>query len=115
MKKLLFITALLIGGNIIAQEVAPKYEKIGDLVKVTNFYEDGSIKEEGFYKNKVITGTWTTYNQDGEKTAIAKYNNGKKEGKWFLWNEDGLKEIDYKNNVVVNVQSWKQNMQIATK
>ncbi len=28
----------------------PTYEKQGDLVAVTNYYEDGSVKEEGFYK-----------------------------------------------------------------
>lgn len=115
MRKLLFIASLMVIISAKAQEVSPSYEKAGDLVKVTNFYEDGSIKEQGFYKNKIITGTWTTYDNKGEKTAIAKYENGKKVGKWFIWSKDELKEIDYKNNVIANVQSWKQDMQIATK
>lgn len=115
MRKLLFIASLMVVMSTQAQDVAPSYEKVGDLVKVTNFYEDGSIKEQGFYNNKIITGTWTTYDRKGEKTAIAKYENGKKVGKWFMWSKDGLKEIDFKNNTIAHVQSWKEDMQIATK
>ena len=115
MRKLLFIVSLMVMISANAQEIAPSYEKAGDMVKVTNFYEDGSIKEQGFYKNKVITGVWTTYDRQGDKTAIAKYDNGKKVGKWFMWSKDGLKEIDYKNNTIANVQSWKEDRQIAVK
>lgn len=115
MKKLLFIAVLLMMVSVKAQEVSPLYENVEGIVKVTNFYDDGSVKEEGFYKNKVITGTWITYDQFGNKTAVANYKNGKKVGKWFLSTQEGLKEVDYKNNVIANVQSWKGNMEVASK
>ena len=102
-------------GSLNAQEVKPLYEKVGDLVKVTNFYDNGEIREQGFFKDKVITGTWTTFDSNGEKNTIAKYENGKKVGKWFMWSKDGLKEINYNNNVITSVQSWKEDNTIATK
>jgi len=102
-------------GSLNAQEVKPLYEKAGDLVKVTNFYENGEVREQGFFKNKVITGTWTTYDRNGDKNTIAKYKNGKKVGKWFMWSKDGLKEINFENNVISSVQSWKADNQIAIK
>lgn len=115
MKKLLFIAVLLMMISGTAQEVSPLYENVEGMVKVTNYYEDGSVKEEGFYKNKVITGTWITYDKFGNKTAVGNYKNAKKVGKWFISTQEGLKEVDYKNNVIANVQSWTGNMNVAVK
>lgn len=109
MKKLVIIACLLSASIIYAQDVEPKYERVGDLVKVTFFYKNGKIKEQGFYKDKKLTGTWTTFDKKGNKTAIAHYEKGKKVGKWFMWKNDGLKEINYKNNTVASVQYWKEN------
>lgn len=115
MRKLLFIASLMIMISANAQEMSPSYEKVGDMVQVTNFYEDGSIKEQGYYKNKLVTGTWTTFDKVGNKTAVANYKNGKKVGKWFVATKDGLKEVDYKNNTIASVQDWKGNMTVASK
>lgn len=116
MRKLLIIACFLMIGSLQAQDSNPLYEKAGDLVKVTNFYEDGTIKEQGFYKNKVITGTWVTFDSNGNKTAIAHYDEGKKTGKWFLWSNDGLlREINYENNTIASVQSWKEDSKVAFK
>ena len=35
----------------VAQEIKPQFEKQEDLVKATYFYEDGQVKEIGFFKN----------------------------------------------------------------
>ena len=114
MKKLFFIASLLMIISVKAQDMSPSFEKAGDMVKVTNFYEDGNIKEQGFYKNKVITGVWITYDKNGNKTAVANYKDGKKVGKWIVWTKNGIKEVEYKNNVVANVQSYEHNqMNIA--
>ena len=115
MKKLLILVCIAMIGSLNAQEVKPLYEKAGDLVKVTNFYENGAVKEQGFFKNKVITGVWNTYDKAGNKTAMAKYKNGKKVGKWFMWSKDGLKEINFENNTISSVQTWKADNQIAIK
>ena len=47
MKKLLILVCIAMIGSLNAQEVKPLYEKAGDLVKVTNFYENGAVKEQG--------------------------------------------------------------------
>lgn len=39
-----------------SQEIDPTYIVEGDLVKATYYYEDGSIKTQGFFKNKKLTG-----------------------------------------------------------
>lgn len=115
MKKLIIAVCILSISLLQAQDIAPKFEKSGDLVKATYFYKDGKVKEQGFFKDKKLTGTWTSFDADGNKKAIAHYNAGKKVGKWFMWKEDGLKEIDYTNNVIASVQTWTEETKIAAK
>jgi len=114
MKKLLTLIVLFVIANINAQEVEPTYEKSGDMVKATYYYQDGSIKEQGFFKDKKLTGQWISYNQDGEKTMIANYDAGKKVGKWFAWNKNSLKEITYNNNKVISLKKWNEDTKLAS-
>ncbi|WP_408045453.1 toxin-antitoxin system YwqK family antitoxin [Tenacibaculum litopenaei] len=114
MKKLV-VAACFLAVTAMSAQVAPKYEKAGDLVKVTYYHKDGSVKEQGYFKNKKLEGTWMTFDQEGNKTAIAHYEAGKKVGKWFLWHKDGLREVDFKNHTVASVQNWKEETKIAVK
>ena len=98
-----------------AQKIKPKYEKVGDLVKVTSFHDNGELKEEGFYKNNKLTGVWKLYDNQGNKIALANYEQGKKVGKWFFWTKEGLKEVNYDENTIVSVQSWKEDNSVAVK
>lgn len=115
MKRLVLLVCLLTFGLTQAQEVKPVYQKVGDLIKVTHFYDNGNIKEQGFYKNTLLHGVWNRFDEKGNKTVIAHYNLGKKVGKWFIWTKDELKEIDYENNAIANVQSWKEGTKLAVK
>ncbi len=115
MKKLIIAACILSISFLQAQNTEPKFEKSGDLVKATYFYKDGKVKEQGFFKNKKLTGTWISFDTKGNKTAIAHYNAGKKTGKWFIWKEEGLTEIDYSNNVIASVQTWKEETKMAIK
>ncbi len=114
MKKII-ILACILAVSVLQAQVEPKFEKAGDLVKATYFYKDGKVKEQGFFKDKKLTGTWITFSKEGNKTAIAHYKSGKKVGKWFMWQKDGLKEIDYENNAIASVQNWKDDTKIAVK
>lgn len=76
------------------------YEKQGDQIKGTYYYEDGSVKQEGANKNRELHGQWVSYGQDGEKNAIAQYQKGTKTGKWFFWHDDLLTQVDYKDNKI---------------
>jgi len=96
-----------------AQEEQPTFVAEGDLVKATYYYEDGSIKTQGFFKDKKITGEWIRFDTDGNKTQLAFYNNGKKVGKWFIWSKDSLKEINYENNSIASVNEWRQESKVA--
>lgn len=115
MKKLIIAACVLSVSLLQAQDTEPKFEKSGDLVKATYFYKNGDVKEQGFFKDKKLTGTWTSFDAEGNKTAIAHYNEGKKVGKWFMWKKDGLTEIDYTNNVIASVQTWKEETKMAIK
>lgn len=115
MKKLIVAACILLASVMQAQEVEPKFEKAGDLVKATYFYADGTIKEQGFFKNKKLEGTWVSFDKKGNKTAIGHYEAGKKVGKWFMWKKEGLKEIDFKDNTIASVQTWKEETKMAIK
>jgi len=112
MRKLVLLACLVVGVAIQAQ-VKPKYEKTGDLVKFTSYYDNGTVKETGFYKNKKLTGVWKKYDQQGNKITLANYEAGKKVGKWFFWTKEGLKEVNFENNTIVSVQSWKEENSLA--
>lgn len=113
MKKLLFIVCILSVSFMQAQDKQPTYEKFGELVKATYYYEDGTIEKQGFFKDKKLTGEWTQFDKKGNKIAIGHYKNGKKVGKWFLWNKDLLTEINYKDNVVASINTWRQDTRVA--
>lgn len=110
MKKYIVIGAMLISGIIFAQNTAvkPKLEAVGNLVKATYLYDDGQVKQEGFYENGKLQGKWVSYDLEGNKTAVAEYDKGQKVGKWFFWNNSVLSEVDYSDNRVASVKKWKQ-------
>ena len=100
--------ALLYTGVAIGQNTKPKFEKQDDLVKATYFYEDGNVKQIGFFKNKKLHGEWTYFNQKGEKTTIAKYENGMKTGTWLVLSDGIVKEVTYDKNKIVEVKDLEE-------
>lgn len=116
MKKIVFLIFIFCSSIIYAQQVVdvkPTYELKGDLVAVTTYYEDGAVKEEGFYKDKKLHGEWNMYNREGDKIARASYDNGQKTGKWIFLNDGILTEVDYEDNRITNVQKWNKDQNIA--
>lgn len=114
MKKLLTIGLVMFAFVMNAQNVRedktmenPTYEKVGDLVKVTMFYETGEIKEQGFYdSDNKLTGKWLQFGKNGKKTTVAHYYKGAKVGKWFVWKGDKLLELDYEASRIASVNEW---------
>ena len=113
MKKIIALIFLFTVSIVNSQEVKPTYEVSGDMVKATYYFENGSVKEQGFFKDKKLTGQWVSYNLEGEKTMIANYQAGKKVGKWFSWKNNSLKEITYNNNKVFSVKNWSEDTRLA--
>ncbi len=104
MKKIATLLCLFVVTISTAQQVKPTYEAAGDLVKATYYYKDGSIKEQGFFKDKKLTGKWVSYSIQGKKTMIAYYNKGRKVGKWYAMSGVSIQEISYQNNAIVAVK-----------
>ena len=113
MKKILTTVMLGIATLAFAQEKQPTFKAEGDLVKATYYYEDGSIKTQGFFKNKKLTGEWVRFDKEGNKIQLAYYAAGKKVGKWFVWTKESLKEINYENNTIASVNVWKPESKVA--
>lgn len=109
MKKFMLIGALVLSGIVSAQNIQPKHEVVGEMVKSTYYYADGKVSQEGFYKDGKVHGQWIAYDEKGNKTAIGEYNNGVKTGKWFFWNDNNLSEVDYSDSRVASVKNWKQD------
>ncbi|OIQ40323.1 MAG: hypothetical protein BM563_03210 [Bacteroidetes bacterium MedPE-SWsnd-G1] len=91
----------------------PVYEIEGNLVAVTTFYENGQIKEQGFYKNKKLHGEWSLYNKEGDKITKANYSNGKKIGTWMFMSNGKLTEVQYENNTIAKVFEWNDSKTVA--
>jgi len=103
------LMAFLMSFSLFAQngDDLVKLEKEGELTKVTMYYDDGSIHQVGYTKNNKVHGVWKSYDRDGNKIAKAIYENGNKVGKWFFWNDGKLSEVDYSDNRIVKVSTWK--------
>lgn len=106
MKKIVIAAVLLVSGMMVAQEVKPKYEVVDQMVKATYFYDNGQVKQEGFYLDGKLHGKWVSYNQDGSKQAMGEYTKGDKTGKWFFWNDTALNEVDFANSRIAEVKKW---------
>lgn len=110
MKRLIgtLVIALVFISSAFAQEVKPKFEKQNDLVKATYYYNNGAIKEVGFFKENKLHSQWVTYNEAGEKITVAEYDMGKKVGKWYVIADDTVKELTYESNKLVKVEDTKE-------
>lgn len=108
MKKILILCALIVGASSIAQDVEPKYEIEGNLVKATYYHNNGKIKQEGFYKDGKVHGKWISYSESGEKLSLGEFNNGQKYGKWFFWKDGSLNEVDYAESRIAAVSKWEK-------
>lgn len=115
-KTYLIAAGLLIGMTGIAQEKKsnPVFEEQGSLIKGTFYHDNGNIQQEGTYMNGKLHGKWVSYNLNGEKTAQAHYENGVKSGKWFFWNDEKLTEVDYNENQIAAVNTWKKDGALVT-
>ncbi len=116
MKKIIIAGLLLSAGVLSAQTTKDHdYSIENNIVKATYYYENGNIKQEGFYKDGKLHGSWTSYNENGTKQSMAEYNNGKKTGKWFFWTGDVLNEVDYTDSRIAEVKKWSQGAVAVTK
>lgn len=116
MRKVLFISALLIPMTMMAQGInkfnyrvdgKPQSSFIGpDSENYTfkRYYSNGVKSEIGRFKNGLKHGVWKTWDDAGKLTSVAHYKNGEKTGKWVIKNENDQTtfEISFNHNHMVN-------------
>ena len=107
MKNVIIIAACLLGSLVFAQQPNVEYQKDGKLIQGIFYYENGVISQEGTYKNGKLHGQWISYDRDGKKNTMAYYHKGKKVGKWIYWRGDEMIEVDYTDNQIANVTTYK--------
>lgn len=78
------------------------------LQKVTWYYDNGSVSEEGFYMNGSKHGTWISYSENGEKSGVVNWNDDKKDGDCLIYDAEGkLKyKVVYSSNKKVNAEEY---------
>ncbi|RYJ41399.1 toxin-antitoxin system YwqK family antitoxin [Flavobacterium beibuense] len=117
MKKIIIAGLLLSACFVTAQETPkPKYELESQTVKATFYYDNGQVKQQGYYnKDGKLHGQWVAYNEDGTKQAIGEYVNGEKTGKWFFWTGSILNEVDYNDSRIADIKKWSKEAVVLNK
>ncbi|GGD88041.1 hypothetical protein GCM10011412_27330 [Maribacter cobaltidurans] len=114
MKRILIMAVLALSFSAHAQQVEPKFEKVGDKVKATYFHANGEISQQGFFLNEKLEGKWTMFDDKGEKIAMGNYDKGVKTGKWLFWEGDTVKEVNFDNNRIASVEKMDAKEAIVT-
>lgn len=113
MKKVALILIAMFTASLTAQEIEPKFEKEGKLVKATYYHGNGVIAQTGFYLNGKLHGEWKMYDAEGTKVAMGQYDEGARTGKWFFWEGEELQEVAYDDNKIVNITKWKNGESVV--
>lgn len=106
MKKIAILTALFVSFISFSQQKNVVLEEVDGLVKATYLFSNGNIQQEGFFKDGKLDGTWTSYDESGNKKSVAEYKQGVKVGKWFFWSGNNLSEVDFSKNTIADVKKW---------
>lgn len=115
MKKLILILAVIFSASTaFAQDCKKSCEGKKDkfvlengLINATLYHDNGVIAQKGFYtKENKLQGEWTSYDTEGNKTAVAQYDNGEKVGTWKFYQGSTLKEVTYANSKIAKVNTW---------
>lgn len=110
MKNILILITFLVSSVSFSQQKSPQLEEFDGLVKATYLFENGTIQQQGFFKDGKLDGKWIAYEENGNKKSIAEYKDGQKTGKWFFWNESSLLEVDYSQNSIAGVKKWSKEL-----
>ena len=73
----------------------------------TSYYENGSMKAEGNFKDNKETGEWKEFNEQGKLAAAGRYNEGLKTGAWKFYDENGNLTRTETYNAAGQLQSTK--------
>ena len=63
--------------------------------KWETFYNDGSLRDVGYYDDDVKCGKWAFYNKYGRLKSTGNYKNNKQDGKWKFYKAGKLESVGY--------------------
>ncbi|HEX8563698.1 MAG TPA: membrane-binding protein [Flavobacterium sp.] len=106
MKTYILMALLVFTAGVSAQEVKPKLEQFGEMVRATYYYDNGQVQQQGYFKDGKLEGQWVAYDAAGNKKAVAEYSNGNKTGQWVFWNDASLSEVNYSDSRVASVKRY---------
>jgi antitoxin component YwqK of YwqJK toxin-antitoxin module len=109
MKKCVILAAMMFSGILVAQEIKPELEAVGNKVKATYYFENGKVQQEGFFKDGKLDGVWVSYDEKGNKVAVGEYTDGLKTGKWIFFKENSLCEVAYENSKISSIKNLQKN------
>ncbi len=113
MKKILIMALMAFSFGAFAQDIAPKFEKEGNMVKATYFHANGEVAQQGYFLNQQLEGEWKMFDENGARVAMGNYSNGVKTGTWMFWEGDAVKEVDFNNNRIAAVTDAKQKKSLV--
>lgn len=70
-------------------QIVKKYDKSGNCVYETTYYESGQVRFEGGMKNGKMDGEWFSYFPDGRMQSKGFYENGARMGEGTAWRPNG--------------------------
>ncbi len=62
--------------------------------KYSSYYENGAVKNKGYFVNNVSIGDWSYYYESGELRMIGNVTEGKNNGLWEYYYESGGKKME---------------------
>lgn len=111
MKRFALLALLVLSATgVFAQEMKKDIYvlTVDDLIEATLHHNNGVVAQKGQYtKDGKLHGEWTSFDAQGNKTAIATYNNGEKTGTWLFFIEDDIKEVTFMDSRIAKVTTWK--------
>jgi antitoxin component YwqK of YwqJK toxin-antitoxin module len=89
------------GNDIYQVEVDGSYS--GSII---SYYENGEPEEIGMLSQGKKAGTWTKYDQLGNKTGEVRFRNGKKDGTWKVWSSEGILRVKMEYDEGKRIGKW---------
>lgn len=74
---------------------------------IRSFYADGTLEEQGMLLHGEKHGTWTKFDENGNKVSTGKYNMGLKDGNWKVWDSNGTLRVEMNYENGKRTGSWK--------
>ena len=105
MKTAFLFLIIICSAYLNAQNIEPKFEQDGEMVKATYFHDNGVIAQTGHMLKNKLHGDWLMFNNEGVKIAQGKYVNGMRHGIWFFWESDIVNQVNFIDNKIAAVKA----------